>query len=208
MERAPDNPWPQWPRVFGVDYGHAEVVAVYGKDPREYSVLTKEFIGDEEGNLKALVTQDVEITPEGPKAIEGSEREWPCDLCVLLPTQLHAQDGAKNLPPIHTSMLHQRLQTQRSSHAKIRYRLEERRHRRPSLQSHQIWIPPHRHSLPTTPLRRRRRRQRMDGSSAGFKYRQERYLAADEILRSCCPRPQQCPLRCKCAARRSSAAVS
>jgi len=82
-ERAPDNPWPQWPRVFGVDYGHAEVVAVFGKDPREYSVLTKEFIGDEDGNLKALVTQDVEITPQGPKAIEGSEREWPCDLCVL-----------------------------------------------------------------------------------------------------------------------------
>ena len=29
------------------------------------------------------MTQDVEITPQGPKAIEGSEREWPCDLCVL-----------------------------------------------------------------------------------------------------------------------------
>ena len=43
MERAPDNPWPQWPRVFGVDYGHAEVKAVFGKDPREYSVLTKEW---------------------------------------------------------------------------------------------------------------------------------------------------------------------
>lgn len=82
-ERASDNPWPQWPRVFGVDYGHAEVQAVYGKDPREYSVMTKEFIGDEEGNLKALVTQDVEITPTGPKTIEGSEREWPADLAVL-----------------------------------------------------------------------------------------------------------------------------
>lgn len=83
LERAEDNPWPQWPRVFGVDYGHAEVVAVFGKDPREYSVMTKEFIGDDEGNLKALVTQDVEITSEGPKPIEGSEKEWPCDLCIL-----------------------------------------------------------------------------------------------------------------------------
>jgi glutamate synthase (NADPH/NADH) small chain len=82
-ERALDNPWPQWPRVYGVDYGHAEVQAVFGKDPRVYSVLTKEFIGDENGNLKALVTQDVEITPKGPKAIEGSEREWPADLVVL-----------------------------------------------------------------------------------------------------------------------------
>mmetsp|Transcript_2080 Transcript_2080/g.2635 ORF Transcript_2080/g.2635 Transcript_2080/m.2635 type:complete len:589 (+) Transcript_2080:236-2002(+) len=82
-ERAPDNPWPQWPRVFGVDYGHAEVQAVFGKDPRVYSVMTKEFLGDEEGNLKALVTQNVEITDQGPKAVEGSEKEWPCDLCVL-----------------------------------------------------------------------------------------------------------------------------
>lgn len=83
MERAPDNPWPQWPRVFGVDYGHAEVQAVFGKDPRVYSVLTKEFIGDADGNVKALVTQDVEITKQGPKAMEGTEREWPCDLVVL-----------------------------------------------------------------------------------------------------------------------------
>jgi len=83
MERAPDNPWPQWPRVYGVDYGHAEVQAVFGKDPRVYSVLTKEFIGDGDGNVKALVTQDVEITDKGPKAVEGTEKEWPCDLVIL-----------------------------------------------------------------------------------------------------------------------------
>ncbi len=56
---------------------------MFGKDPRVYSVLTKEFIGDGEGNVKALVTQEVEITPQGPKAIEGTEVEWPCDLVVL-----------------------------------------------------------------------------------------------------------------------------
>ena len=83
MERAPDNPWPQWPRVFGLDYGHAEVQAVFGKDPRVYSVMTKEFIGDDDGNVKGLITQDVEITAKGPRAIEGSEREWPADLVVL-----------------------------------------------------------------------------------------------------------------------------
>lgn len=81
--RAPDNPWPQWPRVFGVDYGHAEVVAVFGKDPREYSVMTKEFLAGDDDQVRALVTLDVEITPEGPKPVEGSEREWPCDLCIL-----------------------------------------------------------------------------------------------------------------------------
>eukprot|EP00980_Cylindrotheca_fusiformis_P027800 scaffold22560_cov135-Cylindrotheca_fusiformis.AAC.11 len=83
MERAPNNPWPQWPRVFGVDYGHAEVQAVTGKDPRVYSVMTKELIGDEDGNVKALVTQDVELTDQGPKAVEGSEKEWPADLVIL-----------------------------------------------------------------------------------------------------------------------------
>ena len=83
MERAPDNPWPQWPRIFRTDYGHAEVKAVTGKDPRVYSVMTKEFIGDENGHVKALVTQDVEMTPKGPKAIEGSEREWPTELVIL-----------------------------------------------------------------------------------------------------------------------------
>jgi len=83
MDRAPENPWPQWPRVFGVDYGHAEVMAVFGKDPRTYSVMTKEFIGDQNGHVKALITQDVEITQKGPRAIEGTEREWPADLVVL-----------------------------------------------------------------------------------------------------------------------------
>jgi glutamate synthase (NADPH) small chain len=83
LGRSGDNPWPQWPRVFGIDYGHAEVRAVYGNDPRVYSVMTKELIGDESGHVRALVTQDVEMTNKGPKAIEGSEREWPADLVVL-----------------------------------------------------------------------------------------------------------------------------
>ena len=83
LERAANNPWPQWPRVFGVDYGHAEVRAVFGKDPRVFSVTTKEFKGDEEGNLTHLITQEVEMTPKGPKPVEGSEKEWPAQLAVL-----------------------------------------------------------------------------------------------------------------------------
>lgn len=91
--RASDNPWPQWPRVFGVDYGHAEVQAIFGKDPRVYSVMTKEFIGNDEGHVTALVTQDVEILPDGrPTAIEGSEREWPADLVVLSMGFVHPED--------------------------------------------------------------------------------------------------------------------
>ncbi|PPR85687.1 hypothetical protein GOBAR_AA34999 [Gossypium barbadense] len=47
--RAPGNPWPQWPRIFRVDYGHQEAAAKFGKDPRSYEVLTKRFFGDENG---------------------------------------------------------------------------------------------------------------------------------------------------------------
>ena len=80
--RAATNPWPQWPRVFGVDYGHAEVVAVFGQDPRTFGVATVEFRG-ENGQLKSLVTQNIEITPTGPQKIAGTEKEWPCDLVIL-----------------------------------------------------------------------------------------------------------------------------
>jgi NADPH-dependent glutamate synthase beta subunit-like oxidoreductase len=80
--RAPANPWPQWPRVFGMDYGHAEVMAVFGEDPRTYSVLTQEFKGAN-GAVKALVTQEVKMTPSGPEKIPGTEKEWPADLVIL-----------------------------------------------------------------------------------------------------------------------------
>eukprot|EP00541_Cyclophora_tenuis_P019182 CAMPEP_0116559748 /NCGR_PEP_ID=MMETSP0397-20121206/10581_1 /TAXON_ID=216820 /ORGANISM="Cyclophora tenuis, Strain ECT3854" /LENGTH=146 /DNA_ID=CAMNT_0004085577 /DNA_START=178 /DNA_END=618 /DNA_ORIENTATION=+ len=45
--------------------------------------MTKEFLANDDGHVKALVTQDVEITSKGPKAIEGTEKEWPADLVVL-----------------------------------------------------------------------------------------------------------------------------
>jgi len=82
-ERASTNPWPQWPRVFGMDYGHAEVMSVFGNDPRTYSVTTAEFRGDTKGNVKALVTQEVKITPTGPQKVPGTEKEWPADLVIL-----------------------------------------------------------------------------------------------------------------------------
>ncbi len=45
--RAEGNPWPQWPRVFRVDYGHAEAAARYGRDPRQYAVMSKRFVLDQ-----------------------------------------------------------------------------------------------------------------------------------------------------------------
>ncbi|EGB11019.1 hypothetical protein JL720_6007 [Aureococcus anophagefferens] len=81
--RSPDNPWPEWPKVFGVDYGHAEVAAVFGKDPREYGVITTEFVLDDDERVKAVRTSDAKLGPGGVELIPGSEREWPADLVIL-----------------------------------------------------------------------------------------------------------------------------
>lgn len=78
--RAASNPWPYYPRVFKVDYGHAEAAAKYGADPRVYEVLTKRFIDDGQGNLKGLEIVSVEWQPATaggpPKFVEvpGSNR--------------------------------------------------------------------------------------------------------------------------------------
>ncbi len=53
-ERAADNPWPQWPKTFKVDYGQDEASALFGKDPRQFRVLTKRFVDDGNGAVKAL----------------------------------------------------------------------------------------------------------------------------------------------------------
>ncbi|XP_031391679.1 glutamate synthase 1 [NADH], chloroplastic isoform X1 [Punica granatum] len=88
MTRAPGNPWPQWPRIFRVDYGHQEAANKFGKDPRTYEVLTKRFIGDENGAVKGLEVVRVcwEKDASGKfqfKEIEGSEEIIEADLVLL-----------------------------------------------------------------------------------------------------------------------------
>lgn len=85
--RTDDNPWPQWPKVLRVDYGHAEAKNKFGNDPRSYNVLSKGFIGDSEGNLTGIKTVQVEWTNTDGKwkmvEIEGSEKIWDADLIML-----------------------------------------------------------------------------------------------------------------------------
>lgn len=50
----------QWPRIFRVDYGHGESKHLFGKDPRTYCILSKEFVGDENGNVTGIKTIRVE----------------------------------------------------------------------------------------------------------------------------------------------------
>ncbi|MCC9658170.1 glutamate synthase subunit beta [Rhodopirellula halodulae] len=87
-ERADDNPWPEWPRIFRVDYGHEEAEAKYGKDPREYQILSKEFLKDDEGKLSGIKTVQVEWTKNDEGGwqmaeVEGSEKVWPAQLILL-----------------------------------------------------------------------------------------------------------------------------
>ncbi|KAK0650238.1 putative glutamate synthase (NADPH) [Lasiodiplodia hormozganensis] len=87
-ERARDNPWPQWPRIYRVDYGHSEVKTHHGKDPREYCVMSKEFVDDGSGRVKGINTIRVEWTKNATggwdmKQVEGSEQYFPADLVLL-----------------------------------------------------------------------------------------------------------------------------
>ena len=89
--RAPDNPWPQWPRIFRVDYGHEEAKHRDGKDPRTYEVLTKGFVpkDDGSGEVAGVVTVQVEWVKDPDSGrmtfneVEGSEKVWKADLVLL-----------------------------------------------------------------------------------------------------------------------------
>jgi glutamate synthase (NADPH/NADH) small chain len=86
--RAADNPWPQWPRVYKLDYGQEEAAALFGADPRTYVTVTKGLVGDSAGNVKELHTVEVEWVKNGDgrlnmKEKPGTERAWPAELVLL-----------------------------------------------------------------------------------------------------------------------------
>ena len=78
-ERAADNPWPEWPKVYKLDYGQEEAKKVFGEDPRKYLTMTKRFIGDDAGNLKSIEICDIEWQEKdgrySPVEVEDSQRE-------------------------------------------------------------------------------------------------------------------------------------
>jgi glutamate synthase (NADPH/NADH) small chain len=85
--RAPNNPWPQWPRIFRSDYGHEEAEAKFGSDPRTYNILSKEFIDDGQGNVAGIRTVRVQWSFENGKMnmveMPGSEEVIDADLVLL-----------------------------------------------------------------------------------------------------------------------------
>jgi glutamate synthase (NADPH/NADH) small chain len=88
MERATDNPWPEWPKIYRLDYGQAEAAAVFGKDPRTYSIMTKKFVGDVKGHVKELHTVEIDWLKGNNgkqifKEIPGTEKVYPAQLVLL-----------------------------------------------------------------------------------------------------------------------------
>jgi glutamate synthase (NADPH/NADH) small chain len=90
-DRTQFMPWPTYPMILKTSSSHEEGVA------REWAIATKEFIGDENGNLKALKIVDLEwrVTEDGKPAqfveIAGSERDIPCELALLAMGFVHPQ---------------------------------------------------------------------------------------------------------------------
>ncbi|MFQ5585488.1 MAG: glutamate synthase subunit beta [Thermodesulfobacteriota bacterium] len=87
-ERQPDNPWPHWPKVYNLDYGQEEAAALYGRDPREYCIMTKKFVGDDDGRVKEVHTVKIEWKRDEngrfvPVEIPGTEKVRPTQLVFL-----------------------------------------------------------------------------------------------------------------------------
>jgi glutamate synthase (NADPH) small chain len=87
-DRADNNPWPQWPRIYRVDYGHAEVAAKWGEDPRDYAIESVQFNDDGNGNLKSITVTQVDWSKpveNGPpfSRVAGSEKTIEADLVLL-----------------------------------------------------------------------------------------------------------------------------
>ena len=105
VHRAPNNPWPQWPRVLKTDYGQEEAIAVFGHDPRVYQTTVKEFIADKNGNVcqAKIVKLKSEKDPKTGRMmmvpVEGTEEVIPAELVLIaagfLGSQKYVTDAFK-----------------------------------------------------------------------------------------------------------------
>jgi glutamate synthase (NADPH/NADH) small chain len=88
LKRAANNPWPEWPKIYKMDYGQEEAAAIQGRDPRHYLVQTKRFIKDEAGKLTGLEIVEIEWAKDDqgrfvPQDVPGTLRVIPCQLALL-----------------------------------------------------------------------------------------------------------------------------
>lgn len=88
IDRAADNPWPEWPKIYRMDYGQEEAADIQGADPRSYEVTAKRFIAGADGKLAGVEITDVrwETDDSGrfiPVPVEGTERVLEAQLVLL-----------------------------------------------------------------------------------------------------------------------------
>ncbi len=88
LTRAKDNPWPEWPKTYKMDYGQEEAAAKYGSDPRVYLTTATKFEADEKGNVKAVHTVQVQWGKNDkgqfvPQPVAGTEKVMPAQLVLL-----------------------------------------------------------------------------------------------------------------------------
>jgi len=97
-QRAKDNPWPEWPKTYKMDYGQEEAAAKYGADPRVYLTTAKKFIGDDQGNVSGvhLVQIKWDKNEKGqfiPVDIPGTDRIVPAQVVLLAMGFLGPEQG-------------------------------------------------------------------------------------------------------------------
>jgi glutamate synthase (NADPH/NADH) small chain len=88
LERAKDNPWPEWPKTYKLDYGQEEAAAKFGADPRVYLTTATKFDGDASGHVKAVHLVQIEWTKNDkgqfvPKNVPGTGKVLPAQLVLL-----------------------------------------------------------------------------------------------------------------------------
>ncbi len=96
MARAADNPWPTWPKIFRVDYGHEEAAKKFGADPRVYKISGKAFEGAD-GRVTGIRTTEVEFAGNVLKEIPNTQKVWKADLILIAMGFLGPEHQASDL---------------------------------------------------------------------------------------------------------------
>lgn len=88
QERAEDNPWPEFPYVFTLDYAYEEAQAKFHVDPRQYLIVTKKIVSDSYGQVKEVHTIQARVIKKSNgqvyvQELAGTEKVWPADLILV-----------------------------------------------------------------------------------------------------------------------------
>jgi glutamate synthase (NADPH/NADH) small chain len=88
VDRAENNPWPEWPLVYKLDYAQEEAAAKFGEDPRLYLATVKKFNGDAAGRVQSLTSVQISWRKDSngrlvPAEVAGTEKQISGQLVLL-----------------------------------------------------------------------------------------------------------------------------